>query len=348
MIDYEILKLIWWLFIAVLLTGFAIMDGQDMGAGTLLPYLGKTNEERRIMINAVAPHWDGNEVWLLTGAGAMFAAWPIAYATAFSGFYWALLIVLFMLIFRPVAFDYRSKVDSTKWRTLWDTLLFLGSAVPPIICGVAFGNLLQGVPFRIDTTMRVYYEGSFFALLNPFALLCGVVSIAMVIMHGANYLALKTEGDLQARSARVSTLSSAATFVLFALAGIWLAMAIPGYTATGLDPAGFPYFYLLPALGLLGSLLSVVFGKAGKWGSAIVASSVALLGIVLTPFVTMFPFVMPSSLDPVSSLTLWDCTSSQLTLEIMFFVTLIFLPILGLAICLSIVVSVAKDFIKKD
>ena len=151
MIDYEILKLIWWLFIAVLLTGFAIMDGQDMGAGTLLPYLGKTNEERRIMINAVAPHWDGNEVWLLTGAGAMFAAWPIAYATAFSGFYWALLIVLFMLIFRPVAFDYRSKVDSTKWRTLWDTLLFLGSAVPPIICGVAFGNLLQGVPFRIDT-----------------------------------------------------------------------------------------------------------------------------------------------------------------------------------------------------
>ena len=175
MIDYEILKLIWWLFIAVLLTGFAIMDGQDMGAGTLLPFLGKTNEERRIMINAVAPHWDGNEVWLLTGAGAMFAAWPIAYATAFSGFYWALLIVLFMLIFRPVAFDYRSKVDSTKWRTLWDTLLFLGSAVPPIICGVAFGNLLQGVPFRIDTTMRVYYEGSFFALLNPFALLCGVV-----------------------------------------------------------------------------------------------------------------------------------------------------------------------------
>ena len=196
--------------------------------------------------------------------------------------------------------------------------------------------------------MRVYYEGSFFALLNPFALLCGVVSIAMVIMHGANYLALKTEGDLQARSARVSTLSSAATFVLFALAGIWLAMAIPGYTATGLDPAGFPnplaksvaiggswfdnlsahpYFYLLPALGLLGSLLSVVFGKAGKWGSAIVASSVALLGIVLTPFVTMFPFVMPSSLDPVSSLTLWDCTSSQLTLEIMFFVTLIFLPL---------------------
>lgn len=238
MIDYEILKLIWWLFIAVLLTGFAIMDGQDMGAGTLLPFLGKTNEERRIMINAVAPHWDGNEVWLLTGAGAMFAAWPIAYATAFSGFYWALLIVLFMLIFRPVAFDYRSKVDSTKWRTLWDTLLFLGSAVPPIICGVAFGNLLQGVPFRIDTTMRVYYEGSFFALLNPFALLCGVVSIAMVIMHGANYLTLKTEGDLQARSARVSTLSSAATFVLFALAGIWLAMAIPGYTATGLDRSG--------------------------------------------------------------------------------------------------------------
>ena len=348
MIDYEVLRFIWWLLIGILLIGFAVADGFDMGVGMLTRFLGRNDTERRIMINAIAPHWDGNQVWLITAGGALFAAWPMVYAAAFSGFYVAMILVLASLFFRPVGFDYRSKIEETRWRNMWDWGIFIGSFVPPLVIGVAFGNLLQGVPFRIDTTMRVYYEGSFFALLNPFALLCGVVSIAMVIMHGANYLALKTEGDLQARSARVSTLSSAATFVLFALAGIWLAMAIPGYTATGLDPAGFPnplaksvaiggswfdnlsahpYFYLLPALGLLGSLLSVVFGKAGKWGSAIVASSVALLGIVLTPFVTMFPFVMPSSLDPVSSLTLWDCTSSQLTLEIMFFVTLIFLPL---------------------
>ena len=199
MIDYAILKVIWWLFIGVLLVGFAIMDGQDMGVGTLLPFLGKNDSERRIMINSVAPHWDGNQVWLITGGGAMFAAWPMMYATAFSGFYWAMLIVLMALIFRPVAFDYRSKVSAASWRSSWDWLLFVGSVVPPIIFGVAFGNLLQGVPFHIDDTMRPIYTGSFFGLLNPFGLLCGVVSLAMIVFHGANYLVLRTEGDLQAR-----------------------------------------------------------------------------------------------------------------------------------------------------
>ncbi len=347
MIDYAILKLIWWLFIGVLLAGFAVMDGQDMGAGTLLPFLGKDNEERRIIINSVAPHWDGNQVWLLTGGGAMFAAWPIMYAAAFSGFYWALLIVLFMLIFRPVAFDYRGKADSERWRSTWDILLFLGSAVPPVICGVAFGNLLQGVPFRIDSTMRIVYEGSFFGLLNPFGLLCGIVSIAMIVMHGANFIAMKTEGNLHHRASRASALSSAAVFVLFSLAGIWTAFALPGFAASGIDPAGFPNplaktvtatgswletlaspaFYLFPALGLLGAFASLVLGRARAWGKAVIASGASLLGIVFTPLATMFPFVMPSSSDPASGLTLWDCTSSQLTLEIMLFVTLIFLPL---------------------
>ena len=162
MIDYEILKAIWWLFIGVLLVGFTIMDGQDMGVGTLLPFLGKNDSERRIMINSVAPHWDGNQVWFVTGGGAMFAAWPLMYAIAFSGFYWAMLVILAALMFRPLAFDYRSKVPAERWRSSWDWLLFVGSAVPPIICGVAFGNLLQGVPFEIDSTMRPVYTGSFF------------------------------------------------------------------------------------------------------------------------------------------------------------------------------------------
>ena len=181
MIDYEILKAIWWLFIGVLLVGFTIMDGQDMGVGTLLPFLGKNDSERRIMINSVAPHWDGNQVWFVTGGGAMFAAWPLMYAIAFSGFYWAMLVILAALMFRPLAFDYRSKVPAERWRSSWDWLLFVGSAVPPIICGVAFGNLLQGVPFEIDSTMRPVYTGSFFGLLNPFGLFCGIVSIVMVI-----------------------------------------------------------------------------------------------------------------------------------------------------------------------
>ena len=171
MIDYEILKVIWWLFIGVLLIGFAIMDGHDMGVGTLLPFLGKDDNERRVMINSVAPHWDGNQVWLITGGGAMFAAWPMMYAAAFSGFYWAMLVVLAALIFRPVAFDFRSKLEGASWRGNWDWALFFGSAVPPIIFGVAFGNLLQGVPFHIDETMRPIYTGNFFGLLNPFGLL---------------------------------------------------------------------------------------------------------------------------------------------------------------------------------
>ena len=239
MIDYEILKVLWWVFIGVLLVGFAVMDGQDMGVGTLLPFLSKEDSERRIMINSVAPHWDGNQVWLLTGGGAMFAAWPLMYATAFSGFYWAMLIVLFVLIFRPVAFDYRSKVPSTKWRTNWDWLLFLGSAVPPIIFGVAFGNLLQGVPFEIDATMRPVYTGSFFGLLNPFGLLCGVLSLAMIVAHGANYLVLRTEGTLQEKARKVGSVAAFLAFVLFLLGGVWVYLGIDGYVAvSGLDPAG--------------------------------------------------------------------------------------------------------------
>lgn len=350
MIDYEILKLLWWVFIGVLLVGFAVMDGQDMGVGTLLPFLSKEDGERRIMINSVAPHWDGNQVWLLTGGGAMFAAWPLMYATAFSGFYWAMLIVLFVLIFRPVAFDYRSKVPSTKWRTNWDWLLFLGSAVPPIIFGVAFGNLLQGVPFEIDATMRPVYTGSFFGLLNPFGLLCGVLSLAMIVAHGANYLVLRTEGTLQTKARKVGSASALLAFALFLLGGVWVYLGIDGYVAvSGLDPAGpanplaktveiregawfanygaCPVLWALPALGLLGTLASSLLIRKGEAGKAIIASGVAMLGIILTPLGAMFPFVMPSSVMPNAGLTLWDCTSSQLTLEVMFFVTLILLPL---------------------
>ena len=349
MIDYEVLKVIWWLFIGVLLVGFAVMDGQDMGVGTLLPFMGKTDSERRVMINSVAPHWDGNQVWLITGGGAMFAAWPIMYATAFSGFYWAMLIVLMALIFRPVAFDYRSKLPAERWRSSWDWLLFIGSAVPPIIFGVAFGNMLQGVPFYIDETMRPIYTGSFFGLLNPFGLLCGVLSLVMTVFHGANYLILRTEGNLQERARTVSSIAGLLTIVLFVLGGVWAYAGIDGYVATaGLNPAGeanplaktveiqagawfanyasVPALWLIPALAIIGAVIGIVMSRAMKGGLAIVGSALALVGAILTPLVSMFPFVLPSSISPNSGLTLWDCTSSQLTLEIMLFVTLICLP----------------------
>ena len=350
MIDYEILKVIWWLFIGVLLIGFAIMDGHDMGVGTLLPFLGKDDNERRVMINSVAPHWDGNQVWLITGGGAMFAAWPMMYAAAFSGFYWAMLVVLAALIFRPVAFDFRSKLEGASWRGNWDWALFFGSAVPPIIFGVAFGNLLQGVPFHIDETMRPIYTGNFFGLLNPFGLLCGVLSLIMIVFHGANYLVLRTEGALQARARNTAFLTGLLSAVLFVLGGVWTYAGIDGYVATaGLDPAGpanpllktvevvsgawfrnyadLPVLWLVPALGILGTIGGALMIRANRAGLAFVLSSIALLGIILTPLVSMFPFVMPSSTMPQAGLTLWDCTSSQLTLEIMFFVTLIFLPL---------------------
>lgn len=349
MIDYEILKLIWWLFVGVLLVGFAVMDGQDMGVGSLLPFLGKNDTERRVMINTVAPHWDGNQVWLLTGGGAIFAAWPLVYATAFSGLYWALFIVLAALILRPVAFDYRSRVPAEKWRSSWDWALFIGSFVPPIIFGVAFGNMLQGVPFHFDETLRSTYTGSFWALLNPFALLCGVVSIAMIIFHGANYLLLRTTGELQARARKVGIIAGTATTVLFLLGGIWVYFGIQGYVASGIDPAGvanpllksvqmsqgawftnffnYPVLFAVPLLAIAAAAVGVLCVYVWRPLTAVLASAVSILCIVLTPLIAMFPFVLPSSSHLVSSLTMWDCTSSQLTLQVMFIVTLIFLPI---------------------
>ena len=350
MIDYEILRLIWWLFIGVLLVGFAIMDGQDMGVGSLLPFLGKNDTDRRCMINSVAPHWDGNQVWLLTGGGAIFAAWPLLYGAAFSGFYWAMLIVLLALILGHVVFELRGKMAGTRWRNTWDWALFVGSAVPPIIFGVAFGNLLQGVPFHFDESLRPFYMGSFFGLLNPFGLLCGVVSLLMIVFHGANYLVLRTDGDLQRRAMSISTISGVATAALFILGGIWTYFGIDGMVVSaGLDPAGpsnpllktvdiaagawftnfsnYPVLWLVPVLAVLGAFGGVFFAKQMNGRMAIVCSSVMLLGIILTPLLSMFPFIMPSSSDPRSSLTIWDCTSSQLTLEVMLFVTLLLLPL---------------------
>ena len=181
--DYLTLKIIWWLFVCVLLVGFALLDGFDLGVGTLLPFLARTDEQRRVLLNAIGPTWEGNQVWFITAGGAMFAAWPFVYATAFSGFYWAMLLVLFALFFRPVGFEYRSKVADPRWRNAWDWGLFVGGAVPALVFGVAFGNLLQGVPFELDGFMRSTYTGSFWGLLNPFGLLAGVVSLSMLVMH---------------------------------------------------------------------------------------------------------------------------------------------------------------------
>lgn len=351
MLDYPTLKIIWWLLVGVLLIGFAVMDGHDMGVGTLLPFMGRNDLERRVVINTVGPHWDGNQVWFITGGGAIFAAWPLVYATAFSGFYWAMLAVLWALFFRPVGFDYRSKIDNPTWRSIWDWGLFVGSAVPPLIFGVAFGNLLLGVPFGFDSNMVSTYTGTFWQLLNPFALLAGLVSSAMITFHGAVYLGHRTEGVVQKRANIAARYAGIALLVTFSAAGLWLAKAIDGYAITSVvDPAGLsnpmaktvvreagawlanyhkmPLTQIIPALAYAGVIAALGLISLGRSGLAFISSSVAIAGVIGTAGVSLFPFVMPSSSVLNASLTVWDSVSSQRTLGIMLVATLIFIPLI--------------------
>jgi cytochrome bd ubiquinol oxidase subunit II len=349
-LDYETLKVIWWLFVGVLLIGFAVTDGFDMGIGALLPFVGRNDEERRVIINSIGPTWEGNQVWFITAGGATFAAWPLVYATAFSGFYAALILTLFALFFRPVGFDFRSKVEDPRWRSAWDWGLFIGGAVPALVFGVAFGNLLLGVPFHFDPTMQVYYTGSFLALLNPFGLLAGLLSVAMLTMHGAAFLSLKSEDVIQARARAALKLFAIVTIALFAIGGVWVAIGIDGYRIVSMPPAdtafmplakvverspgawlanytAHPWMILAPALGFGGAAAAIPLSAGGRAGAAFVASALSVAGIILTAGFSMFPFVMASSSNPASSLTAWDAVSSHRTLQIMFWVVVLFLPI---------------------
>ena len=349
--DYATLKFIWWLLVGALLIGFAIMDGHDMGVGALLPFVGKNDTERRVMINTIAPHWDGNQVWFVTAGGAIFAAWPFVYATAFSGFYIAMMAVLWALFFRPVGFDYRSKVEDPRWRNFWDWGLFVGGAVPPVIFGVAFGNLFLGVPFQFDDTLRVSYSGSFFGLLTPFPLLCGVVSLALLLTQGAHYLMLRTDGEVAVRARRAALLFNLLLGAGFALAGLWLAFGIPGYAiVSGALPNGpadplaksvmreagawlanysrYPAMVLLPVLAFAAIGIGWLAALKKRGGIAFIASSVACAAVIGTAGASLFPFILPSSSHMQSSLTVWDATSSKMTLAIMLAVVVIFLPLI--------------------
>ncbi|GAB3021846.1 cytochrome d ubiquinol oxidase subunit II [Bowmanella dokdonensis] len=350
MIDYEVLRIIWWVLVGVLLIGFAITDGFDLGVGALLTLVGRTDEERRVMINTIGPHWDGNQVWFITAGGAIFAAWPIIYATAFSGFYLALALTLIALWMRPIGFDYRSKLPNVSWRKAWDWALFAGGLVPALIFGVAFGNLLLGVPFELDSNLRSTYTGSFFALLSPFALICGLISVSMLLNHGATWLQLKTTDNLLYRARLVAVILSLVSVVLFVLAGIWVAFGIEGFVVTSaidtlatsnplnktvVQKSGawltnyerYPWMLSAPLLGIFAGLVCAWMSFKGRGGLAFAASSLSMTGIILTAGFSMFPFLMPSSTMPNASLTMWDATSSLLTLKIMFAVACIFVPL---------------------
>ncbi len=347
--DYETLKFIWWLLVGVLLIGFAIMDGHDMGVCSLLPFVGKTDKERRVIINTIGPHWEGNQVWFITAGGAIFAALPLVYATAFSGFYWALMAALWAMFFRPVGFKYRSMVKDDRWRTAWDWGLFVGSFVPAFIFGVAFGNLFLGVPFGFDDHLVSTYSGSFWALLTPFALLCGLVSAFMMITQGGVYLAHRTMDDIQARTKKLTTIAAVIMSVLFLLAGFWVA-GLDGYAITSqidkgslINPTSktvitergawltnfetHGVLWAFPVLGILMPLIAVWIMNKGRTLIAFSLSSLGVLGVIMTAGVALFPFYMPSSSDPRSSLTVWDSTSSQFTLMVMLYVVVFILPV---------------------
>ncbi|MFB7146850.1 cytochrome d ubiquinol oxidase subunit II [Agrobacterium deltaense] len=352
LIDYEILRVIWWLLLGVVLIGFAVTGGFDLGTGALLPFVAKTDIERRVVINSIGPVWEGNQVWLILGGGAIFAAWPPLYAVSFSGFYLAMFATLFALILRPVGFKYRSKRESAAWRTGWDWALFIGGFVPALIFGVAIGNVLQGVPFHLNDDLRIFYDGTtLFELLNPYAILCGLVSVAMLVMHGAAWLVLKTDGPVAARARGFGSIAALATTVLFALGGVFLWLGIDGYRFTSevvtdgpsnplsktvevaggvwfANYAAHPWMMLAPALGLAFPLVAFVLLRARREVLALLSSSLAIFGIIATVGLTMFPFILPSSVDPKSSLTVWDASSSHMTLFIMLVVALIFIPII--------------------
>ncbi|CAG4891121.1 cytochrome d ubiquinol oxidase subunit II [Paraburkholderia saeva] len=349
--DYVTLKLVWWVLIGVLLIGFALTDGFDMGAAILLPFIGKNDGERRIVVNTVGATWEGNQVWLITAGGAMFAAWPLVYAASFSGFYFAMLLVLFALFFRPVGFDYRNKREDPRWRTAWDWALFVGGFVPALVFGVAFGNLLQGVPFEFDTDLRVTYHGGFFALLNPFALVCGLVSVSMLAAHGAAFVKMKTDGIVARRASVALRIMSLAAVALFIIAGLLVATVIGGYQIVDAAPldsvanpllksvigapglwlnnySTYPWMIAAPVAGLLGGVLALLLASSRFEKIAFISTGLMIAGVILTAGFSMFPFIMPSSLDNRSSLTVWDSTSSQMTLQIMLIAVIIFLPLI--------------------
>lgn len=349
MLDYTSLKLIWWLLVLVLLIGFAIMDGHDMGVGALLPFVGRNDDERRVVLNTVGPHWEGNQVWFITAGGAIFAAWPLVYATAFSGFYFALMAVLWALFFRPVGFEYRSKVTDPRWRSAWDWGLFVGGAVPALVFGVAIGNVITGVPFHFEDSMLPVYTGSFWGLFNPFTLLCGMASLTLLLFHGANYLQLRTEAEIAERSRKAGLISGLVLLAVFTVGGLMVAQ-MPGYVITSVvvpgeavSPMGktvvlqaggwlnnyrtYPLTIILTALAYAGILLGLLAAFVRKPGMAFTGSALACAGVILTAGAAIFPFVLPSISDPDHSLTVWDCVSSRRTLNIMFWVALFMTPI---------------------
>ncbi|MGQ3671578.1 cytochrome d ubiquinol oxidase subunit II [Xanthobacter sp. TB0136] len=347
---YAVLKVVWWVLLGVLLTGIGVMVGMDMGVGTILRYVGRTDAERRVAINVIGPHWDGNQVWFILGGGAIFAAWPLVYATAFSGFYIVMLLLLWSMIVRPLGFEYRSKMPSDRWRAAWDGTLFISGFLPMLVFGAAIGNVLQGVPFNFDWRLRSFYTGSFIELFNPFAILCGLMSVSLAVYMGGSILG-RAAGEPVGQRARTAGMAAAiAALVLFTIGGFWVAN-LSGYQLVSGPPAdaaqtplhqevayvpgallanytAHPILWVFPGLAYAGLLIGLVSLATRHPLVAWWFGVLAWIGVMGTVGASMFPFLMPSITHPSHSLTVWNSGSSLRTLAWMLGFTLIFMPLI--------------------
>jgi cytochrome d ubiquinol oxidase subunit II len=348
-LDYATLRVLWWIIMGVLLVGFGVLGGADLGVGALLPFVARHDAERRVAINSIGPTWEGNQVWFILGGGAVFAAWPAVYAAAFSVFYSVMLVLLLALILRPVGFEYRNKLRNGRWRATWDLGLVIGGGVPAFLFGAAMGNLLQGVPIRLDETMRLTYEGSVLGLLNPFAILCGLVSLSMLVMHGGMFLVMKTEGPVRERARTAVRWSTCALIMLFGFAGVCVFFWIKGYEIAGANPGGPSnpltktvtrslgawytnyakngWLWIAPGLGFGGAVFGFILatirqGMIGFWFTGL-----SVAGVIATAGVSMFPFILPSRAHLAASLTVWDASSSPLTLFMMLAAVVLLMPL---------------------
>jgi len=311
------LEVLWFVLIAILWTGYFVLEGFDFGVGTLLPFLSKDELDRRVVIETIGPHWDGNEVWLITAGGATFAAFPGWYATLFSGFYLALFLILVALIVRGVAFEYRGKHDSDRWRAWWDRAIFFGSAVPALLWGVAFANILHGVP--IDG--KGEYTGTFFTLLNPYALFGGLTSLTLFTLHGAIFLSLKTKGELVERARAAAVRLAVVTAVLVAAILVWTYAGSVSVAETGIVPA-------VTALCALGFAVAAPFLlRAAREGLAFTATLLTIALVTATVFLALYPRVLVSSTAEGNDLTIWSTSSAHYTLVVMTVVALVLTPV---------------------
>jgi cytochrome bd ubiquinol oxidase subunit II len=348
-LDYATLRVLWWLILGVLLIGFAVMDGFDLGVGASFRFTGRTDAERRALLAGIEPVWEGNQVWFILGGGAAFAAWPLLYATSFSGLYLAMFLLLVALILRPVGFVYRDKLADARWRTVWDIALTLGGAVPALLCGVAFGNLFLGIPFHFDALQRPIVDGSFFSLLHPFALLCGVCSLAMLVLHGNAYAAMKVGEPMADRARTLGRLAAVVFLAAFVAAGFWV-RGMEGFQLSSVvdhagpsNPVGksvirvsgawlanfraWPWLWSAPVAAITGAAAAHALLHVKRAGAAFLASCLVQAGTILTAGFALFPFLLPSLSNPGHSLTVWDASSSARALLLMLAAVIVFLPV---------------------